>query len=403
MRGRIVKLALAAVAVLLVVAETPRVAQAIPAWSRKLGASCNLCHYPNVPRLNTFGQRYRNAGYRTEDEMNKYQDITKVGDFLALRARVRYTYKNRQGQSDQNGFSLNDVTFFYAGALAKNFSAFTETEIEGEGGEVVPLGQIFGYYGDWNNFGSFRVGQMHTLTRVGWGGFDRPTGISTPLVLSTTFTKPFGGAPFKLTVDERALELAYVFGNSKILGQALNGVNADGSGTSSPALGNNQKDFLLAYQYLLGDIASGLTAFGYQGQVLDVPEGVAGDARVKFYRFGVSLDYVFDSGFEIQSGYVRGIDYKPQEVGGNFQSQGGWVDFEQYFQDQGITPFTRFDWINPKLGGSNGDDVWQLQGTLGFAMPVQDFLRLASEGQVINDRAKGTTNYQVVVELMANF
>ena len=43
----------------------PQESDAIPAWARKYDADCAMCHYPVVPRLNSFGQQFRRAGYRT--------------------------------------------------------------------------------------------------------------------------------------------------------------------------------------------------------------------------------------------------------------------------------------------------------------------------------------------------
>ncbi|MEK7279559.1 MAG: hypothetical protein AAB090_02785, partial [Nitrospirota bacterium] len=68
----------------------PIPAYAIPAFARKYNADCSMCHYPAAPRLNSFGHEFRRAGYRTPEEFNKDQDISKVGDFLAARTRVRY-------------------------------------------------------------------------------------------------------------------------------------------------------------------------------------------------------------------------------------------------------------------------------------------------------------------------
>ena len=131
-------------------------AKAIPAWSRKYNADCSLCHYPVVPRLNSFGHQFRRAGYRTPDEFNKDQDVTKVGDFLAARLRGRFDYQNKEGQIERTAFTLNDATFFYAGALSKHFSGFIEAEIESDG-EVEVLGQLQGVLGTSDRYVSFRV------------------------------------------------------------------------------------------------------------------------------------------------------------------------------------------------------------------------------------------------------
>ena len=131
------KLAIVMALVLVILAgvllATVREAEAIPAWARKYNADCAMCHYPVVPRLNSFGHQFRRAGYRTPDEFNKEQDVSKVGDFLSVRARTRFGYENKEGGIERSEFTLSDVTFFYAGALTKNFSAFVESEVESTG------------------------------------------------------------------------------------------------------------------------------------------------------------------------------------------------------------------------------------------------------------------------------
>src|SRR6266545_8125867 len=136
-----VVLAFIAVVVEGVLLASVRESEAIPAWARKYNADCSMCHYAAVPRLNTFGQQFRRAGYRTPDEFNKDQDVTKVGDFLAVRLRTRLNYENKEGQIERSEFKLNDATFFYAGPVTQNFSGFVESEI-GSTGEIELIGQL---------------------------------------------------------------------------------------------------------------------------------------------------------------------------------------------------------------------------------------------------------------------
>ena len=108
----------------------PDRAEAIPAWTRKYNADCSLCHYPSVPRLSAIGQRFRRAGYRMPDEFRKAQEITQVGNFLAVRGRGRYEFIGSKLGDNSSEFQWHDSTIFYAGALTKNLSAFTELEWE---------------------------------------------------------------------------------------------------------------------------------------------------------------------------------------------------------------------------------------------------------------------------------
>jgi hypothetical protein len=400
--------------VLLVLAATPGTSEAIPAWARKYGSACSYCHYPNVPRLNSRGHRFRRAGFRMKGEMGKPQEITKVGDFLAVRARVRYSYSKPDVGPSDNEFQLNDVTVFYGGALSAHVSGFSEIEIEGESGEVEVLATAFGLYGDWDNFATCRIGQMHTLTRVGFGGLDRPTGISTPLVLSSRVTSSVGGIPFRLNEDQRGVEFTYVYGPGRVIGQILNGVDETGDGRGEGFDEDKDKDFVLAYEHILDELASGFTVFGYRGvEHLKFVDKNAID-EVEFYRYGATLAKVFESGFELQGGYVRGFDDVPNTLSGDpattppiapkrgfdVTSEGAWAEMEYHISHLQLTPFGRFDFVNPKVGGKKTN---QYQGTVGVAATYEDLVRPAIEAQVLDNRSKDTTDYKLVAELMINF
>lgn len=62
-------------------------AHAIPAWARKYDQPCQMCHYPAVPRLNAFGHKFRQAGYRTPDEINQVIKVENVSNYLSVRGR----------------------------------------------------------------------------------------------------------------------------------------------------------------------------------------------------------------------------------------------------------------------------------------------------------------------------
>lgn len=406
-----VVLAFIAVVVEGVLLASVRESEAIPAWARKYNADCSMCHYPAVPRLNTFGQQFRRAGYRTPDEFNKDQDVTKVGDFLSVRLRTRLNYENKEGQIERSEFKLNDATFFYAGSISRNFSGFVESEI-GSTGEVELIGQLLGVFGDSNRYVSFRTGQMHTFQRVGLGGFDRPTGISTTPVHSVALTRAGTvlGANFALNQDQKGLEVAYVQGRSKLLAQVLNGVDETGSGTGKTIDIDPDKDYLIAYEHLLDDIASGFTLFYYKG----TQHGTCGVAvtcsattnfsqRFDFQRFGANISKIFPVGFgnlELQGGYIRSFDNVPADVGPDVQGNAFYVEAQQYLKGPEITFLERFSFIDPDAARTN---TVRKDYTAGVIAPVQTWLRVAAEYTYTDNRATGNSDHVALLELMLNW
>lgn len=394
----------------------PSTASAIPAWSRKYGVACTTCHYPAPPRLNIYGQKFRRAQYRTVEEFNKDVDWKSLGNYISMRIRAGYSNdspeKTFPGSTGvKSGFSLNDATLFFAGPVTKHFSGFVELERPGNEEIIEAVVSIGGIRGTPDSFWTFRLGQFHTLARVGFGGLDRPTGISTPLALSRALV---GSNAFKLNQDQVGVEGTYVNKNHRIIGQILNGSNLSHtpsggslvSETTDQADQNRDKDYLLAYELLWGKTASGLSVFGYDGRQDDLTSTAAPDI-VKMKRYGVTASEVFKNGFEIQGGYVMGKDdyAVPVVVGVDSRDgRGYWGQVEWYLEKaKDLTLFARYDSVDPDTDVSKNT---RTQALIGFVLPLAEWhARLALELRDIKQEAVtgDTKDKQVAAELMLNF
>lgn len=385
----------------------PSSASAIPAWSRQYDVACSTCHYPAPPRLNAYGHKFRRAQFRLPNEFNKDADWKNLKNYVAMRVRGRYEYDSNEGAGTiTSGFKLNDATFFYAGPVSKNFSGFVELERPGDSPEVEAVVSIGGIRGKPDSFWTFRLGQFHTLTRVGFGGLDRPTGISTPNALSRALVS---GESFKLNQDQVGLEGTYVHKNWRIIGQILNGSNSltdpDPGKTIDQADENRAKDVVLAYEMMWGETASGLTAFVYRGEQDDLTDATAPDV-ISLKRYGVTASHVFKKGFEVQGGYVKGTDDYDLTFGGvdSVDGNGYWLSLEQYFSKmKDLTIFGRYDSTDPN---DDVDDNTRKQVTVGLVFPVADWhLRWALElRKITQESALGDLDDNVAVgELMLNF
>ena len=53
-------------------------ANAIPAFARKYNFACNVCHVPGFPKLNDFGNLFRDQGYQlgTDNDLPTFEGIT---------------------------------------------------------------------------------------------------------------------------------------------------------------------------------------------------------------------------------------------------------------------------------------------------------------------------------------
>jgi len=382
----------------------PKESEAIPAFARKYGVSCAVCHRPDPPRLNTLGHRFRKYGYRMPEELGKDPNYKEIGEYIAMRGRGRYEYeKFAKGKSATTSrFKWNDATFFYAGSMTKNLSAFFEWEWEDES-EIGLNGQFSWFMGDADRYLQLRLGQMHTLTRVGWAGFDRPTGISTTNVLSTDIDS--SAVPFKINQDQRGLEASIgVTKDARIIAQLLNGLNFAGDGNHGSQDDDTNKDFLLAYEQNLTERGTGFTLFGYRG-VWHSGAGADDVTQYVFYRTGATGSLVFPTPFyadlesEIQGGVMYAHDVPPSaaSVPDNVDGIAYWLGAEEWFKNN-ASVFGRLDFVNPDIG----PDKWANKYVLGGTYHLSDYLRLALEG-FYNAKENGTDSAGVTTEAMFNF
>jgi hypothetical protein len=418
LRRPVQKLAILAIFPLLLVLSSLLVqpeSHAIPAFARKYNADCAMCHYPVVPRLNSFGQQFRRAGYRTPTEFDKSQDITDVSKFLSARLRTQLVYENDKGTVERSEFRFPDVSLFYAGALGRHFSAWIHV-FAANSTNVDVHGHLMGMYGNADQYVSARIGQMHMLQQEGVGGFDRPTGISpspTQVLALTSTSTLAGGQALAFHFDQRqkGVELAYIRGAGRVLVQVSNGLNQSGSGTANVGDIDPQKDYLVAYEHLLDDIASGFTVFYYNGTTHGVvtPTGTTGppssiNQQFNYSRLGINIskivpvaDYGF---FELQGGYIRSHDNNPQQVGSDVDGNAYYIESQQYFTGQEVTVYERYSWIDLNAARLNSA---RKDYTLGAVTPVQTWLRVTAEYTYTDNRFNGLTGHLALLEFQGNW
>ncbi len=93
---------------------------AIPAFARKHGFNCNMCHVA-YPKLNDFGQRFRDNGYQIPGQSGLEKTVFETSIPLALRTTAGYSlYKNKQGTTA--GFGIYGLDLMAAGVMHKNIS-----------------------------------------------------------------------------------------------------------------------------------------------------------------------------------------------------------------------------------------------------------------------------------------
>ena len=390
---------------------------AIPAFARKYDADCAMCHYAAYPRLNSFGLQYRRMGYRTPNEINKDQDIRQVNNYLSGRIRSQLAYDNTKGTKERTEFRAPEVSIMYAGAISRHWSAYLHGFTQ-NGSDVDFHGHVMGMWGDMDKSFMVRFGQMHMLNQEGIGGFDRPVGITSSPIHASPLTRNAAPMIFHFDLRRKGAEIAYVYGPGRLFAQVMNGLDETGSGTRRIGDIDPRKDFLIGYDHILDEIASGFTIFYLNGTThgtvtttgsgLGVPIGTGN--RFSYSRFGINANKIFTlpglGFFELIGGYVRSHDNGP--FGGfvgplgasasDLEGNAWYVESQQYITGPEITFFQRFSTID--LDGPKKNSL-RKDYTFGAVTPIETWLKLAAEYTYTDNRNTAVTAHLGLVEIQA--
>jgi hypothetical protein len=93
---------------------------AIPAFTRKYGFNCTICH-TGFTKLNDFGQIFRDDGYQLQGQEEKEKKVFDLAPPLAAHLPLGYaTYNNKNGTA--SSFNLFGFDLLASGTLQKNIS-----------------------------------------------------------------------------------------------------------------------------------------------------------------------------------------------------------------------------------------------------------------------------------------
>ena len=103
----------------------PLEAQAIPAFARKYNVACNTCHVPSFPKLNDFGNRFRDQGYQmgTDNDLPAHEGISMGYWPVSFRTTIGHQYsKLRENNDDMesSGFGFTGLDILSFGILARD-------------------------------------------------------------------------------------------------------------------------------------------------------------------------------------------------------------------------------------------------------------------------------------------
>ena len=102
-------------------------ANAVPAFARKYGVSCNVCHVPGFPKLNDFGNQFRDQGYQFGADVDlPTHDSISMGYWpVSLRTTVGYQAAGLKTDGKgltTGGFGFTGLDILSFGTLHRDLS-----------------------------------------------------------------------------------------------------------------------------------------------------------------------------------------------------------------------------------------------------------------------------------------
>lgn len=348
----------------------PGDAGAIPAFARKYGVSCQLCHAP-APKLTAFGEQFAGNGFRfaaaepPRDTMDTGDPMLELARSLPLALRVdayirAYTEGTSTDFQTPYGFKI-----LSGGTLGPKLSYYVYFFLF-ERGEVGGVEDAFLYVNDIGNAPvDVAVGQFQVSDPM----FKRE--LRLPIDDYVVYRARVGLQTTDLTYDRGVMAIADAAGFT-LTAEAVNG-NGRGEADDSRRLDNN--GFKNLFGHLTRDLGSGLRlgAMGYYGRS---DGGSAADTLTNTtWMFGGDATITLGP-VEINAQYVHREDDAPTFTAGEpiATLDGGFA--EVLVQPPGSRWYgvglwngirTNLPLLDPRMGGASGVDRYHtVAGGLGY-------------------------------------
>jgi hypothetical protein len=369
------------VSLLLVLDVLP--AAALPAFARREGAKCQMCHF-RVPELNEDGHAYLRRGLREEpagamEGMDMGGEAAKppaaatprpLGEALPFAWRDYMTVMGHHGVIAQRGAATSidagTIDLWFGGPMDRHWSGLANPALDiEEGGADVELayGQLITTWGE--RFGSVRFGQLLPMAILfHQGGPGMP--LSTPVALSTASGEQNPYTPSTLI---RGLELGWVDLPRWSLYAGAGQPHLEDGGASEKHV-----DLYSSAEVLLGKGLGSLSAIGYLGK--NVPTG---EPARDFLRLGLLAD-VYVRMTKLDLGFVWGED--DGACGCSLHSAGGFVLAEQLLTER-WGAYGRYDYFKQDV--PEEDDRTTDGPAIGVCFWAQTQVRMTLEGQFLKE------------------
>ncbi|MHB9025232.1 MAG: hypothetical protein ACYC7E_13860 [Armatimonadota bacterium] len=324
---------------------------AVPAFTRKVGVSCDSCHFGGTNRLTKMGEDFLIRGHRTADDEGAWAkpDDIKWANYLSLSSKVRLFVNTDKDIA--TAFDVESLSIYTGGALTKNYSYFVEHYLHergkasGNNGSEVStatrskLADAFLQYTtdpSKSTFSYLRAGQIYPFLIYTASSGGRVT-ISRPRAINNNVA---GGNLYTPRDRSYGVSAGYVFGESlKFEAGILNSGGTNARNNLEEV--NNFKDLFLTVEKEFDQYGSGIGAYAYSGKFRVLPTTTP-IVEENFSRIGVVGQIVRDQ-FELSGGYFVGEHDDPAIGSAGRRNPKGYYLEAAYNVQPDLTVFARYD------------------------------------------------------------
>jgi len=381
-----------------------RSSQAVPAFARREGAKCQMCHF-RLPEFNEDGHAYIRRGLREEraekgqamagmdmpgKEARKIPPASSarpLGEALPfewqnyLTVMGHQTYQAHKGE--KAAFHSGEVEGWIGGPLDPHWSGLAIVAFDVEAGGV-DVEQAYAQYNtSWNpKFISMRFGQILPFAILfNGGGAQMP--LSGPVVFESPSRAENPWTPSTLIrgVEVGAVNLprwnAYVGAGQPQIGDLVPSSHTDVYGSA---------------EYLIGKKGNAVSAFGYEGRIESSP----GEPSIDYDRVALFAN-VYAPRVKGVLGLLTGTD-RPD--GQSSLTTKGWFLLGEALLAERWAGYARYDYANREA--PVGDAETTDGPTLGASFWAQTQIRLTLETQFLKTTG-ASRDESAVAELMWAF
>ncbi len=378
--------------------------QAVPAFARREGAKCQMCHL-RLPELNEDGHSYLRRGLREERAATGAMPGMEMAPSHGAKAPVASTeralgealpldwqnYLTVMGHHtfeahghEKAAFQAGTIDGWIGGPLDQHWSGMANVAFDIQAGGVSVEQAYVQYNTSWTSrFQSVRFGQLLPLAILfNGGGAAMP--LSAPVVLEMPSRSRSPWAPMTLM---RGAEIGVVN-----LPRWNAYIGAGQPQIDSLASGRAHTDVYASAEYLIGKQGNAVSAFGYRGQIAAAP----GQPSLDYERVALFAN-AYGPKTKVELGLLWGTDSPAGEK--SLGSAGGFLLGEVLLAER-WAGYARYDYASRDV--PFGDAETTDGPTIGVSFWAQTEVRLTLESQFL--KATGASrDRSAIAEVMWAF